>query len=529
MSTADNPLLHDASTFSPSLAGEKATGKELWLYAGLGATALTLLSAPIFTALFDLWTTRDDYSHGFLVPLICLYLVRMKWEGIRCLPIKPALMAGMSIMLFSVAGLLAGVAGGVITLGSMSWIGLLIGLTLILFGYRFVQIMGFSFAYLVFMTPFLDVVVEPLQYPLQRLGAIIVSALFQGVGVPTYLDGTSIQFPNGILEVAVQCSGAGFLISALAIGLPLAVLVLHGWRYRAALIVLVLLVSLVANWMRIALIALIGYLSGWGPQVHGPLHILQGMLVYWVALGALFAGAWILARMERNGSSAGPKEPYGTVSSERAAVGRVLPWQAWRRAWWAALAMLAAAPVWLYGYDVGPVAAKRSIASLPLTIGQWQAGDTEQTTPIVKIAGADEEVARVYRRADGAEIRLYVAYLTSQAQGKELVNYLTAPLHHEAAEVALPLGGESMPVNVGVWTEQRMKTPILFWYAVSGRTISGRYEAKAASILQALMHQGSSGALVLIAGDANESREQAAVDMKHFAKYLIPVLRPYLP
>jgi hypothetical protein len=43
------------------------------------------------------------------------------------------------------------------------------------------------------------------------------------------------------------------------------------------------------------------------------------------------------------------------------------------------------------------------------------------------------------------------------------------------------------------------------------------------------MHQGSNGALVLIAGDANESREQAAVDMKHFAKYLIPVLRPYLP
>jgi hypothetical protein len=86
-----------------------------------------------------------------------------------------------------------------------------------------------------------------------------------------------------------------------------------------------------------------------------------------------------------------------------------------------------------------------------------------------------------------------------------------------------------MPVNVGVWTEQTMKTPILFWYAVSGRTISGRYEAKAALILQALMHQGSNGALVLIAGDANESREQAAVDMKHFAKYLIPVLRPYLP
>ena len=524
---ADNPFFHGASTFSPTLAGEEAIGKDLWLYAGLGAATLTLLSAPVFTALFDLWTTREDYSHGWLVPLICLYLIRIKWDDIRRLSIKPAPMAGMSVMLFSVGGLLVGVAGGVITVSSVSWIGLLIGLTLLLFGYPFLQIMGFPFAYLVFMTPFLDIVVEPLQYPLQRLAAGIVSALFQGVGVPTYLEGTSIQFPNGILEVAVQCSGAGFLISALAIGLPLASLVLQTWRYRAALIVITLLVSLVANWTRIALVASHGYLSGWGPQEHGPLQILQGMLVYWVGLGALFTGAWILARMERSGRPRTPQKPI--VSSEHAAFGRVPPWQTWRRAWWASLAMLAGATIWLYGYDGGPVAAKQTVASLPLTIGQWQASESEQMTPFVKIAGADEEVTRVYRQADGARVRLYVAYLSSQAQGKELVNYLTAPLHQEATAAALPVGQDTMPVSIGAWTEHGIKTPILFWYAVNGAAILGRYEAKAASIMQALMHHGSNGALVLMAGDANEGHEKAVADMKHFAEGLVPVLRSYLP
>ena len=136
---------------------------------------------------------------------------------------------------------------------------------------------------------------------------------------------------------------------------------------------------------------------------------------------------------------------------------------------------------------------------------------------------------RVYRHADGAHVLLYVAYLNSQTQGKELVNYLTAPLHQNAAGVMLPLGHENLSVNIGVWTQHEVKTPILFWYAVNGKTISGRYEAKAVSIIQALVRQGSNGALVLIAGDANEGYEQAVADMKRFAQALVPVLRPYFP
>ena len=533
MSTADNPPLdrvrHDspdkAAAWSQEFLREQAGGKRVWLYAGFLTIALIFLYASVFKELWGLWMTREDYSHGFLVPLISLYLLKAKWGELEQVPIEPAPVLGLGLLLLALAGCFIGVAGGVITLSSLSFIGTLMGLTLLLCGASCLRVLRLPLAYLVFMTPVLDVVVEPLHRPLQVLAAHVVSGLFAALGVPTYLDGTIIQFPNGLLEVAVQCSGAGYLISILAIGLPLAFVALHTWRSRVMLLTAALVISILANWARITLIGAVGYLTGWGPQVHGPLHILQGMLVYWIGFGALFAGVWILAKVER-GKVTHARRP------KMAPAPRIVPiWHTWRRLWWIALATLAAAIPYLYGYDRGPVAAKESFASLPPAIGQWTAVERRQNSPIVRIPGADQEVLRVYGKADGSMVTLYIAYLSSQTQGRELVNYLTSPLHQEAVEATITIGAESQPVNIGFFSGDRQsRKPILFWYALNGRAYADRYQAKAATIAQALMHEGSNGALVLIAGESKRDGQDIVVDdVEQFAQDLVPILRPYLP
>jgi EpsI family protein len=342
--------------------------------------------------------------------------------------------------------------------------------------------------------------------------------------VPTYLEDTFIQFPNGVLEVAVQCSGAGYLISILAIGLPLAFLVLRTRRSRVMLLTAAVVISILANWARITLIGTVGYMTGWGPQVHGPLHILQGMLVYWIGFGALFAGGWILARMERR------KVKPATRPAPASAAGIAPPWTIWRRHWRIALATLVIAIVYLSIYDRGPVAAKQRFASLPQVIGQWTAVESRQDSAIVRIPGADQEVLRVYRKADGSTAALYVAYLSSQTQSKELVNYVTAPLHRETVAATITIGVESQPVNIGFSEDRRSRRPILFWYALNGRAFAGRYAAKAATIAQALLHEGSNGAFVLISGESKWDGQEIVVDdLEQFAQDLVPLLRPYLP
>ncbi|WP_447598430.1 exosortase W [Nitrospira sp. Nam80] len=530
MPTFDNPFVEPvsrdssetAATFRRVLPRERGSDNRLWFYAVLLGVALFVLYVPVFRELWDLWMTREDYSHGFLIPLMSLYLTKTKWPDLAELPIKPAPVPGSGLVLLSLAALFVGIAGGVITLSSVSFIGMLAGLMLVLFGRPCLKALAFPIIYLTFMTPVLDVVVEPLHQPLQALAAKVVSLLFQSAGVPIYLDGTFIHFPNGVLEVAVQCSGAGYLIAVLAIGLPLASVALCRWRSRLVLIMMALLISVVANWARVALIGMIGYLWGWGPQVHGPFHILQGMLVYWIGFGGLFVCAWTLSKMEQ-----GTIVPAGRpgVSVPR----KVPAWQSWRRQWRLLLAILLPAIVYLYGYDRGPVAAKESFATFPSTIGEWAADGPERGSPLVKIAGADHEVIRTYRKAGGSAVRLYIAYLDSQMQGKELVSYLTAPLHRRVTATTMRIGTHHRTVNIGFAEEHGVRTPILFWYSVNGRSIADRYEAKAATIGQALRHEGSNGALVLICGEPHASNKEAIADeVEAFARALFPVIQRYV-
>lgn len=439
--------------------------------------------------------------------------------------IAPAAGMGLAIVVTSLAALLIGVAGGIITISSVSLIGVLTGLVLMLLGPAHLRALCLPLAYLVFMMPVLDVVVEPLHQPLQLLAARVVSAVFGLAGVPTYRDGTLIQFPNGILEVAVECSGAGYLISVLAIGWPLASLVLRTWRSRVMLIVTALLISIVGNWARITVVGTIGYVSGWGPQVHGPLHVLQGMLVYWIGFCALFAGAWMLTKVE------GRRALLHRDRMTRKTASVVAPdWGRWRRNGWTALGTLAIALVYVYGYDRGPVAATQSFSTFPSVIGKWTAEESTTEQPLVKIQGADQELARLYRKADGSAILLYLAYLTSQSQGHELIDFRTAQLHEHVDERTLPTGDTTMAaVNLGFWEGRHSRKPLLFWYAIHGRSYASRYEAKAATVMHALARQGSHGALVVISGTNSGSAAGIPFnELDEFAQAVAPLLIEYV-
>lgn len=525
LSRASPPTTKSVLTFLSALVPTETAGRGLLLPLGLITVTLGILYASVFRELWDLWMIREDFSHGFLVPLISLYLITTNWGLTKTLPIRPVPAVGLSLVLLSLAGLFVGVAGGIITLSSVSFIGVLMGLALMLFGPAYLRVLGLPLIYLVFMTPVLDVIVNPLHHPLQLLAARVVSGLFHFAGVPTYLDGTFIYFPNGILEVALQCSGASFLISLLAMGLPLAGIALREWRTRVALIIGALVISILTNWMRVALIGMIGYLTGWGPEVHGPLHILQGMLVYWVGLGALFAGAWFLARSEETPT----KVTSGPVTGR---MPQGAPWEQekLRHVCWIALATLITATVYLYWYDRGPVEAKQDFASFPAVIGEWVSDGSHTGTTLVKIGGADQELIRTFLKTGGSAVHLHIAYFNSQTQGRELVNYRTTSLHKEVHETILKHDDKSLLVNAGLWEENRGTTAILFWYFLDGRVVTGQYEAKIATIAQALAHRGSNGALVLISGEFNDENQKLAADqLEDFGSVLLPILGAYLP
>ena len=90
-----------------------------------------------------LWWNLYGFSHGFLVPLISLYLAWLQWPTLRVRPLTPALWAGSLWLVTATVLLLASEVAGIITSGSLALILVLAGLVLLLCGFAYLGV-GFS-------------------------------------------------------------------------------------------------------------------------------------------------------------------------------------------------------------------------------------------------------------------------------------------------------------------------------------------------------------------------------------------------
>src|SRR2546427_871571 len=91
---------------------------------GLLMGIMLLLYARVLLDLADLWRTRDDYLHGFLILPLSLFLVWTRRAALRRLAPKPALSLGLAVMLSAGILLLVGDAGGIVTLTRLSLVGM---------------------------------------------------------------------------------------------------------------------------------------------------------------------------------------------------------------------------------------------------------------------------------------------------------------------------------------------------------------------------------------------------------------------
>lgn len=489
---------------------------------GLGIP-LILLCAPTVGDLANLWWTRYGFSHGFLVPLVSLYLAWLQKPALQHIPVAPALGPGLLWLVVATLLLLASQAGGVITTASVALILVLAGLILLLCGYSYLKALAFPFAYLIFMTPVLDFLTEPLDWPFQLLTASMSVSMLQALGIPVLLEnGPYIILPTVTLEVTRQCSGAGLLIAVLAIGLPLAYLTLQAWWSRITLVVSSVMIAIVANWIRVTIMGV--YAQSGGKDLHGPYHILQGLFVDWVAFAFLFVGAWLLGRLEKPVPTPALPREQGSFS------GFIFHGAAWNRAWWLGSITLAAAAIFLYSLDRGATALKKDLATFPAVLGEWVIDHTLKEDSFIGLQDVDESLMRTYRAPDGRRVHLYVAYTKTQRQGKELVGMETAPLHERAIATDLRIGAVSLTANRTFIDKSHRHIPAVFWYHINGMSYADRSQAKLATIKQAFLRGRTDGALVLVSAElrTGQSEEQWKAQ-EEFAGVVFPFMQEYLP
>jgi len=273
----------------------RAIPRDLWI----AWAAVAVAFAPAFKPWVTDWWTDPNYSQGFLIPFISVFLgVRaLRRAGDALFAKERPSWVGMALVLCGLLAYLVGTGGSeffttrtgfVLTwLGAVWWIA----------GARLGRLLTVPTLFLFFSIPLPSVLYYNISVPLQSIAAGAASAVLQVVGVPVARDGNTLLLPGIALEVADACSGIRSLTVLLALGAL--------WAYvepgkpfrRAILFASTVPLAVLGNAVRVSLTVLGVYL--FGPSLaEGAVHEALGLVVFAVTLGGLFLLSKVLRTSE---------------------------------------------------------------------------------------------------------------------------------------------------------------------------------------------------------------------------------------
>ena len=245
------------------------------------------------------WYLDDNYSHGFLIPVISGYLLWQRREDIQAVNVRPSALglplfvAGLTLFLFG------HVAGEAFTMRLSM---LVVAASAILFcgGAPLFGTVAFPFFYLVFMIPLPYILYDAVAFPLKLFVSRYSVEFLALVGIPVYREGNVINLVNTTLEVADACSGIRSIVSLLALATALAYFTQKGWVKQVILVVLSLPIAIFANGIRVIGTGILATYYG-AKAAEGFFHEFAGLVIFGVAMALLMLSSFILGKIGGSG------------------------------------------------------------------------------------------------------------------------------------------------------------------------------------------------------------------------------------
>jgi exosortase A len=250
---------------------------------GLGVVALGLLFNTEVAAAIRTWLDSTAYNHCFLVIPIAAYLAwdrRDQLRGLAAVPLPVAALAGIPLALAWLLAERLGIMEGR-QLVAITFVELL---ALAVLGWRLWWALCGPLLYLYFLVPF-GAFLTP---KLQDVTTVFVRYGLVLLHIPAYIDGYTIEIPEGTFYIAEACAGLRFLIASIAFGCLYALLMYRRpWR-RVAFIAASIVVPIIANGMRAVGIVALGHILG-SAQAAATDHILYGWIFFSLVILLLIA------------------------------------------------------------------------------------------------------------------------------------------------------------------------------------------------------------------------------------------------
>jgi exosortase len=273
-----------------------------WRFLVLSCLVL-LLFGPTLWNLMGTWNTDQDYSHGFFVIPIALFMVWHKRDRIAAVTVHPS-WTGLPLFLAGAFLYVIAFVSRFHTLTHVSMILMLLGLILFLGGYGLTRQLILPVAFLIFMFPIPNAYYIMITNPLKLLITSISATLLRGLGIPVYQEGNLLFFAKAQIEVAEACSGIRSLYSYLMVGCLFA-LMSRGRLQKAVMILSAFPLAILVNIIRVSGTGILANIYG-EAVAQGFFHQFAGFALFIVGLIALSLEYYLLQILSQRSSGQNP-------------------------------------------------------------------------------------------------------------------------------------------------------------------------------------------------------------------------------
>ena len=270
----------------------------IWIYAALLSLAFMVPLHALVSRALD----SSLHSYVLLVPFIAAYLVNLRRGQLPAAyassPVPALVFLGIGALALAVGvGAMSLDQSDRLALSILAYLCALVAGGFFFLGREWMSAVTFPAAFLVFMTPLPDRLVEWLENGSKIASAAVASCFFDLSGTPNLKDNLVFYLPDISIRVAPECSGIRSSLMLLITSLLAAYLFLRTpWR-QAILVALVIPLGFVRNGFRIWVI---GQLCVYvGPHmIDNPIHHHGGPVFFALSLVPLFLLIYWLHRAE---------------------------------------------------------------------------------------------------------------------------------------------------------------------------------------------------------------------------------------
>ncbi len=508
-----------------------------WAVLILAICLLIWGSSDSLKEMLRFWDTHEEYSHGYLIPVITLFLIWQRSDIERDIEFTGAW--------FALAVVLAGIAlvmiGGMTTIAAVGQYGFfiaLIGIVASYTGWAGLRPILVPLLFLIFMLPLPGFFLNNLSAKLQLISSEIGVAVIRAFDISVYLEGNVIDLGQYKLQVVEACSGLNYLFPLMSLAFMAAYFFQMQFWKRAVIFLSSIPITILMNSFRIGMIGVL--VEYWGiEQAEGFLHDFEGWVIFMACTGVLITEMWLFTRFSRDHRPL--REVFGIDFPEPVPENTVVNQRKVPASLFGAVGLIAVSA--LLATQVQSRAEiypdRVQFSEFPLVLGDWKGRPDKLEQIYLDALKLDDYIITDFTNPDGARINFYSAYYASQRAGESA----------HSPRSCLPGGGwiikkhqvvdlsdvtptlASLKVNKLVIRKGDYTQLVYYWFPQRGRDLTNEYLVKWYLFWDALTRNRTDGALVrltmLIGPGQNVS--DADQQMQEFLLELLPVVSPYIP